>query len=134
MVQIDGGSFQISAGEGIEGTYIQINDGDIYINGSDDGINGAQKSNAYWPTVEINGGELTVVMASGDTDGVDCNGNLIINGGTIDVTASSAFDYDGTGQYNGGTLIVNGQQLSTLPSQMGMGGWGGASGRMGRWG
>ena len=129
VVQIDGGSFDISAGEGIEGTYIQINDGDIYIGSWDDGVNGAAKSSAYWPTIEINGGYITVVMASGDTDGIDCNGNLIINGGTIDVSGQSTFDYDGSGQYNGGTIIVNGQQVSSLPNQMGMGGRGG-----GRWG
>ena len=132
VVQIDGGTFEISAGEGIEGTYIQFNDGTIYISSWDDGINGAAKSGAYWPTIEINGGYITVVMASGDTDGIDCNGNLIINGGTVDVTGSSTFDYDGTGQYNGGTLIVNGQQVSALPNQMGMGGARGGKG--GRWG
>ena len=130
VVQIDGGSFDISAGEGIEGTYIQINDGDIYIGSWDDGVNGAAKSGAYWPTIEVNGGYITVVMASGDTDGIDCNGNLIINGGTIDVSGQSTFDYDGSGQYNGGTIIVNGQQISSLPNQMGMGGRGGR----GRWG
>ncbi len=132
IVQIDGGTFDISAGEGIEGTYIQINDGEITIGSWDDGVNGAAKSASYWPTIEINGGYITIVMASGDTDGVDCNGNLIINGGTIDVSGMSTFDYDGSGQYNGGTIIVNGQQLSSLPSQMG--GASGGMGRRGRWG
>lgn len=132
VVQIDDGSFTISAAEGIEGTYIQINDGEIRIDSWDDGINGAAKSSAYFPTIEINGGTVTVVMASGDTDGIDCNGNLIINGGTVDVTGQSTFDYDGAGQYNGGTLIVNGQQLSSLPNQMGMGGGRGNKGN--RWG
>ena len=129
VVQIDGGGFHISAAEGIEGTYIQINDGVLSIDSWDDGINGAAKSSAYWPTIEINGGEITVVMASGDTDGIDCNGNLIINGGIVDVTGQSTFDYDGSGQYNGGTLIVNGEQVSALPNQMGMGGRGGGHGR-----
>ena len=129
VVQIDGGSFGISAAEGIEGTYIQINGGEIYIGSWDDGVNGAAKSSAYWPTIEINGGYITVVMASGDTDGIDCNGSIIINGGTVEVSGVSTFDYDGIGQYNGGTVIVNGQQVSSLPNQMGMGGRGG-----GRWG
>ena len=133
VVQIDGGSFDISAGECIEGTYIQINDGNINIVSWDDGINGAAKSASYWPTIEINGGTITVVMASGDTDGIDCNGNLIINGGIIDVSGQPAFDYDGFGQYNGGTIIVNGQQVSSLPNQM-MGGASGGMGGRGRWG
>lgn len=131
IVQIDGGTIGISAGEGIEGTYIQINDGEITIDSWDDGVNGAQKSSGWWPTIEINGGYVKVVMASGDTDGIDCNGNVTINGGTVDVTGMSTFDYDGFGTYNGGTIIVNGQTVSSLPNQMGMGGFGGGRGRWG---
>ena len=105
------------------------------IAGWDDGINGARKSDSFTPTVEINGGQISIVMSSGDTDAIDCNGNLIISGGCIDLTASSGFDYDGNGQYNGGTIILNGQQLSSLPGQMRGGGVdGGRGGRMGRHG
>ena len=32
-----------------------------------------------------------------DTDAIDSNGDLTINGGTFDITAQSAFDYDGKG-------------------------------------
>lgn len=132
LAQIDGGTFTISAAEGIEATYIQINGGTISIQSWDDGINAARKSSAYTPTVEINGGDITIVMGSGDTDGVDSNGNIIINGGTINVTGNSSFDYDGSAQYNGGTIIVNGQQVTTIPNQMmgggGMGGFGGGRG------
>ena len=103
---------------------IQINDGKISISASDDGINAARKSSAYTPTVEINGGEITIVMGAGDTDGVDSNGNLIINGGTVNVSGNSCFDCDGTATYNGGTVIVNGQQVDSIPVQM-MGGRGG---------
>ena len=123
-LQIDGGSFAITASEGLEATYIQINDGQISISASDDGINAARKSSAYTPTVEINGGEITIVMGAGDTDGVDSNGNLIINGGTVNVSGNSCFDCDGTATYNGGTVIVNGQQVDSIPVQM-MGGRGG---------
>ena len=76
----------------------------------------------------MNAGSVTIKMAQGDTDGVDSHGNIIINGGTIDITGQSAFDYDGNAQYNGGTLIVNGQQVSSIPNQM-MGG-GGPGGMM----
>jgi hypothetical protein len=124
VLQIDKGDFQISGSEGLEGTYIQINGGTIHIQSSDDGINAGQKSSAYRATVEINGGDITIVMGAGDTDGVDSNGDLFINGGTINVTGNSGFDYDGSATFNGGTIIVNGQQLNSIPNQM-MGGRGG---------
>ena len=127
LLQIDGGSLDITAAEGLEATYIHINDGQINISATDDGLNAARKSSAYTPTVEISGGTLTVTMGPGDTDGIDSNSNLIITGGTVNVTAASAFDYDGTASFTGGTVIINGQQVDTLPNQM-MGGRGGMMG------
>ena len=128
LLQIDGGSFDISAAEGLEATYVRINDGRIGITATGDGVNAAHKSSAYTPTVEISGGTLTVTMGPGDTDGIDSNGNLIITGGTVNVTANSAFDYDGTASFTGGTVIINGQQVDTLPNQMMGGGRGGMMG------
>ena len=121
LLQIDNGSFDITGAEGLEATYIKLNGGNISVNASDDGVNAARKSSAYTPTVEIAGGTLTVVMGSGDTDGIDSNGNIVITGGTVNVTGPSAFDCDGSAQYTGGVLIVNGQQVSEIPNQM-MGG------------
>ena len=122
-VQIDGGTFELTATEGIEGTYVQINDGTINITASDDGINGAQKIKSYsTPTIEINGGNVTITMGQGDTDAIDSNGNIIVNGGRIDITAQiSSFDYDCTAKYNGGTIIINGSQVDSIPQSM-MGG------------
>ena len=136
FVQIDGGSFTISAAEGIEATAVQLNDGSISIESWDDGVNAARKSTAYAVCVEINGGEINIVMGAGDTDGIDSNGSLIVNGGTVNITGSSGFDYEGSASYNGGTLILNGQTLDSIPNQMmggagGMGGFGGQPGGMG---
>ena len=125
LLQIDDGNFEITGAEGLEGTYIKINNGTMLINASDDGVNAAYKSSVYTPTFEINGGMLTIIMGAGDTDGVDSNSDLIINGGTIDITGQSAFDYDGAATFNGGTIIVNGQTLDSISNQMmgrGMGG------------
>ena len=135
VCQIDGGTFSLTAAEGIEATYIQINDGTFDIYATDDGINGAQKSRSFGtPTIEFNGGYIKVAVGQGDTDAIDCNGNIIVNGGTIDVTAQmSSFDYDGTAQYNGGTIIVNGTQVDSIPQSMMGGGRGGMRGNFGRW-
>ena len=130
VVQIDGGQFTVSAAECIEGTYIRINDGTFDLSSWDDGINAAKKSNSYTPTVEINGGTINITMSAGDTDGIDSNGNIIVNSGTISVNGNSTFDYDGTAQFNGGTIYVNGQQVTEIPNQM-MGGRGGMGGNMG---
>ena len=62
-------------------------------------------------------------MGAGDTDGIDSNGNLYINGGIINITAN-----DGEAKYNGGTIIVNGETTNTITSQMMGGGMGGPNG------
>ena len=121
MIEINNGTFSITASEGIEATYIKINDGDITISATDDGINASNKSSDYTITVEINGGNITIKMGAGDTDAIDSNGNLYINGGKIDITANSSFDYDGKAEYNGGTIIVNGNIVNSITNQM-MGG------------
>lgn len=127
ILQVDGGELALNAREGLEGTWIQVNGGTINIQASDDGINAAYKSAKITPCAEFNGGTVTIVMGSGDTDAIDSNGNLVITGGTIDITAQSPFDYDGTGEKTGGTLIINGSETDTLTNQM-MGGKGGRGG------
>ena len=131
IIQIDDGELNLVAHEGLEATWIQVNGGTINIEASDDGINAAYKSAKITPAFEITGGYVTIVMGSGDTDAVDSNANLILTGGTLDITAQSAFDYDGTCQKTGCTLIVNGTETNTVSNQMMGGGMGGMRG--GRW-
>ena len=129
VAQIDGGTINVTASEGIEATYVQVNDGDIRITASDDGINASNKSSSYYPTAEFNGGYIYISMGQGDTDGVDANGNIYVNGGTLDIYGQSPFDYDGTAEYNGGTIIVNGTTTNQITNQFG-GGMGGMGGGM----
>lgn len=125
MLIIDGGAIDITASEGLEATYVQINDGTINISASDDGINAASKSTSVDVVIEVNGGNITVKMGSGDTDAFDANGSIYINGGTIDITASSAFDFDREAELNGGTVTVNGEEITEITASMMGGGMGG---------
>lgn len=123
-VTVNGGTISITSAEGIESTYVIINDGIINIEASDDGINASAKSDKYEPLIEFNGGDITITAGPGDTDCVDSNGKIIVNGGTINVTGQvSTFDSERGSEYNGGTIIVNGQQVDSIPETM-MGGRG----------
>ncbi|MCR5556197.1 MAG: carbohydrate-binding domain-containing protein [Butyrivibrio sp.] len=132
VLMVDSGTIDITARECFEGTYVQINGGDINLHGEDDGINASNKSSSYQATIEINGGNLTVEMASGDTDAIDSNGNLYINGGIINITAQFAFDFDGEAALSGGTVTVNGEEVTEIEDSMfGKNGFGGGQGSPG---
>ena len=83
---------------------VTIDGGDITIYATDDGIN-ASASDIITDglSITINDGNLSITMAEGDTDALDSNGDLTINGGTVDITAQFAFDFEGTAELNGGT-------------------------------
>lgn len=118
---IDGGEFDITAKEGLEATYIQINGGTIDIYASDDGINATNRCDDLDVVIEVNGGELSVEVGPGDTDGFDSNGVIAVNGGSIDVKGQSAFDYERGAAFNGGTIVINGEEVDEIPESM-MGG------------
>ena len=116
--------------EGIEAHHITINSGSLSVVASDDGFNanggsnnigqgggfggfgrmfggGESGSDNDMPSIIINGGSV-YVNAQGD--GLDSNGNLTINGGTVivDGPSSGANGALDCGSENGGTLLVNG--------------------------
>lgn len=126
-IWITGGTIDITESvEGIEAPVVTIDGGQISVVASDDGIN-ASASDLITSglAININGGDLTIVMGQGDTDALDSNGDLNITGGNLNITAQSPFDYDGSGTFTGGTVIVNGEQVNELTQQM-MGPGGGA--------
>ena len=115
MVQIDDGRLAITADEGIESTWVLINGGEMDIHASGDGINAGRKSDAYRPRIEINGGSVTVVMDGEDPDAIDSNADLIITGGTVNVSGAG-IDWDGKLEFTGGTVIIEGEAVSEIPN------------------
>ena len=116
----------IKSYEGVEGNFVVIDGGTISVVASDDGVNAAggndQSSmggrpgqNQFNPGgsstnagITVNGGYL-YVTASGD--GVDSNGTLTFNGGTVIVQGPTnggnfSVDADGTIGFNGGTVLA----------------------------
>ena len=99
--------------EGIEANHINIEGGSTCIYGNDDGVNASNKINET-PTVKISGGFLDVSVRSGDTDGIDVNGNFEMTGGLVVSRGSSGsqknlstgLDCDGTAKIAGGTFIA----------------------------
>ena len=111
-------------GDSMSYTFNVVNDGTINIKATDDGINTSNKSDDYDILLEINGGTITVSVSEGDTDCIDSNGNIIVNGGTINLNGNSTWDYDGEATYNGGTIIENGVETNSVKNSMMMGGQG----------
>ena len=127
-ILINGGTINIlSSVEGIEAPVIVIDDGDVTLYASDDGINASASdiiTNGL--SITINGGTINVEVGSGDTDAIDSNGDMYVNGGVINITTPrSSFDFDGSGAINGGTVTVNGEVITEMPRQMGGGRRGG---------
>lgn len=122
---INGGSFILKGSEGIESTEVVINDGDIQIFATDDAINASEKSSKnLTPKIEINGGNVDIEMSQGDTDAIDSNGYIYINGGNVNINAQFAFDFALGAELNGGNVTVNGQKVTQISNSMMAGGFG----------
>ena len=116
-VTVTGGELTLSGAECIESTCVRIEGGIFNFEATGDGINAGRKSDSYYPAIEISGGDFTIVVSEGDTDGIDSNGDLTITGGTFDITAASPFDWDGELTHTGGSIRVNGQEVTAITNQ-----------------
>ena len=99
--------------------HLTINGGDIRITSGDDGINTNEDGVSV---TTVNGGTLTVNVTggmAGEGDGIDSNGWLVINGGTViaaacATSADSGLDSDMGIYLNGGTVIASGSMLDEI--------------------
>lgn len=109
LVKIYGGEISVeSSYEGIEGAYVEISDGTINVNASDDGLNAASDDESVVEHIIISGGFVTV-KAYGD--GIDSNGSVLISGGKVIVHGpvnggNGGLDSDRGVLVTGGTLFV----------------------------
>ena len=123
----DTGKLTVNAdNEGIETKlHLTIDGGDIVVNSNDDSVNAGEDGVSV---ITINGGTLTCDSDTGDGnegDGIDSNGWIVMNGGTVTASANSSSPDSGVdsdeGIYiNGGTLLASGNmydEISTDSSQ-----------------
>ena len=114
IININGGYIHIpKSHEGIEANVMNFNGGSVYVYANDDGLNACKGSAT--PLINITGGYIDVATPSGDTDGVDSNGNITISGGFMLVKCGSSqgmmagsVDLDGTLTATGGTIVALG--------------------------
>ncbi len=105
--------------EGIESKRdITINSGNYKINSLDDGINACTDNESV---ITINGGTIlvNVKQEAEEGDGIDSNGSIIINGGTVYAFASeksqdSGLDSDSGIYINGGTVVGTGNMADSI--------------------
>lgn len=98
--------------------HLTVNGGNININSGNDGINTNEDGVSV---TTINGGrvEITVSGSTGEGDGIDSNGWLVINGGTVISHACSfsmdaGIDSDMGIHINGGTVMAFGNMLDAI--------------------
>ncbi len=98
--------------------HLTINGGNINITAGNDGIN-TNEDNVSVTTV--NGGTLNIVCdgSTGEGDGIDSNGWLVINGGTVisqacATSGDAGIDSDKGIYINGGKVIASGNMLDHI--------------------
>lgn len=124
-MNVDGGEegngvLEIAAeNEGLDSElHLTINGGNIHINAGNDGINTNEDGVSV---TTVNGGNLsiTVTGTTGEGDGIDSNGWLVINGGTVMAYACSTsmdagLDSDMGIHIDGGLVFTTGNMLDRI--------------------
>ena len=110
----------VTSYEGLEAMTVNLNGGKVYVYATDDGINACTGDGKTDPVVNVTGGYVDVTTASGDTDGIDSNGNyvqsggfVLVKGGSSSGNVSGSVDVDGTVTITGGTIVALGGVCET---------------------
>lgn len=110
----------VTSYEGLEAITINLNGGKIYVYATDDGINACTGDGKTSPIVNVTGEYIDVTTTSGDTDGIDSNGNyvqtggfVLVKGGSSSGNVSGSIDVDGTVTITGGTCVALGGVCET---------------------
>ena len=110
----------ITSYEGLEAMMLNISGGKVYVYATDDGLNACTGDGSTTPLINITGGYVDVTTASGDTDGIDSNGNyvqtggfVLVKGGSSSGNVSGSIDVDGTVTITGGTCVALGGVCET---------------------
>ena len=110
----------VTSYEGLEAMTINLNGGKIYVYATDDGINACTDDGKTSPIVNVTAGYIDITTASGDTDGIDSNGNyvqtggfVLVKGGSSSGNVSGSIDVDGTVTITGGTCVALGGVCET---------------------
>lgn len=98
--------------------HLAINGGNINIESGNDGIN---TNEDYVSVTTLNGGNVNIVVngSTGEGDGIDSNGWLVINGGSLTSSAcgfsgDAGIDSDMGIHINGGELAASGNMLDRI--------------------
>ena len=110
----------VTSYEGLEAMMLNISGGKVYVYATDDGLNACTDDGSTTPLINITGGYVDVTTTSGDTDGIDSNGNytqsggmVLVKGGSSSGQVSGSIDVDGTVTVTGGICVALGGVCET---------------------
>lgn len=98
--------------------HLTLNGGNVNITSGNDGINTNEDGISV---TTVNGGNLNITVdgSTGEGDGIDSNGWLVINGGTViasacEISGDAGIDSDMGIHINGGAVIATGNMLDHI--------------------